>query len=256
MARLTALFLLSIALLRPAAADTPDVTVFAAASMTSVLTEIAEAYSQADARPVKLVFGSSATLARQIEHGAPATLYLSANSDWIDYLTDRDFVVEGSRRALVGNRLVVAVPGDSAASIDTLNQVVVLASQTPLALADPDSVPAGRYAKEALINAGHWQSLSGRTVYAPDVRATLTWIARGEVSGGIVYATDAAIEPKVQVAYTFLAELHAAILYEAVLIRGAGNKSAARPFLDFLTGPEARTLFHRHGFLVPPEEGD
>lgn len=247
---LTGLFLIGMALFRPAAADqnTAPVTIFAAASLTTVMTEITDAFQSQSLGTARTVFGSSAALARQIEYGAPADVLVSANPDWIAYLGARGLIDPGSRRAVAGNRLVLAVAQDNPADVTSLPD------QGLLAMADPGAVPAGRYAKEALSAVGRWADVAKRAVFAPDVRAALAWVARGEVASGIVYATDAAAEPMVRVGYVFPAANHTPILYQAAVIADARSPELARQFLDFLESPAARALFARHGFLPPPAD--
>lgn len=236
-----------------AAADVSNtVTIFSAASLTSVMTEIAGRFEKNSLGGTRTVFGSSTTLARQIEHGAPADVYLSANPKWVSYLETRGLIVSGAPRAVAGNRLVIVVPQDSTVEMTTIDQLSGLLARGPLAIADPDSVPAGRYAKEALTYTDQWTEVAKRAVLASDVRAALTWVARGEVAGGIVYATDAKIEPLVRIAYRFPPQTHSPIVYEAVGVAGAPDPKAAARFLDFLNSPEAVSVFEQFGFLAPP----
>lgn len=228
------------------------VTIFAAASLTSVVTEIADRFENHGLGGTRTVFGSSTTLARQIEHGAPADIYLSANPDWVTYLETRGRTVTGSRRAVAGNRLVVVVPRDSTVELTTIDQLSGLLADGRLAIADPEAVPAGRYAKEALTYTGQWAQVAKRAVRASDVRAALTWVARGEVASGIVYATDAKIEPLVRIAYRFPAQTHSPIVYEAVSVADAPDPKVAARFLDFLNSPEGVSVFELYSFLAPP----
>lgn len=242
MIRTAFLILAGLALFQPAKAaeDTGVVTIFAAASLTSVITDIAAAF------PARLVFGSSAALARQIEQGAPADVFISANPQWISYLSAQGMIDAGSRRAIAGNRLVLAVAKDAS------SEITAVPDHGRMAIADPGFVPAGRYAKEALTTSGQWDSVSKRAVFAPDVRAALAWIARGEVASGIVYATDAEAEPSVRVGYVFPSQDHSPIIYQAAAVAGAEQPEAAARFLGFLKGRAGQQHFARHGFLPPP----
>ena len=254
MRRIAILLSLFCAISTHARADESLLTLFAAASTTDALTEIAKGFEMlGHSRPV-LVFGSSATLARQIAHGAPADLYLSANGEWVDYLEAEGLLQKKSRQELLGNSLVVAVPDDSpfvASEINPIDQILFLGR---LAMADPASVPAGRYAKEALGTLGLWQSASQQAVIATDVRVALKWIARGEVAGGITYATDAAIEPSVRAIWQIPAGSHARIKYEIARITGKETQVSSL-FLDYLKSKEARAVFSRYGFLLPRANG-
>jgi molybdate transport system substrate-binding protein len=254
MGRVYALLILVFALVAPARASEPTVILFAAASTTDAVTEVAQAYEAQGHGRVRTVFGSSATLARQIAHGAPADVYLSANTDWVDYLAARDAIAPDTRHTLLGNSLVLAVPHDSPLVADAESPFTNLLAHGRIALADPASVPAGQYAKQALSSVGQWSEASGHLVYAANVRAALKWIARGEVAGGIVYATDAAIEPTVRPIWTFPAASHTAIAYESVRTGAANNASADR-LHAFLNGPDAMAIFTRHGFLLPLKDG-
>jgi molybdate transport system substrate-binding protein len=240
-----------LALLPPAVAresDKPGLLVFAAASLTDVLGELTRSWEKSSGIPVKLSFAASSALARQIEAGSPADIMISADQEWMDYLAARRLVDPASRRDLAGNRLVLIAPADSTVQlrIEPGFPIVAALAGGRLATADPDTVPAGRYARSALTTLGVWDHLSNRLVRAENVRAALTYVARGEASLGIVYATDARIENKIRVVGTFPDNSHAAITYPA-----AATATARRPafaYLAYLAGADAAAIWKRHGF--------
>lgn len=215
--------------------------VFAAASLKNALDQANAAYGA----PVVASYAASSALARQIEAGAPAQVFISADREWMDYLEKKNALKPGSRRDLLGNRLVWIVPASNPISKEPLS---VLAQDDRLALADPRHVPAGKYAKAALEAMGLWTSVATRVAAAENVRAALALVARGEAPLGIVYETDARAEPKVRIAARIDAKLHAPIVYPAAALRGAGE--AALRYLDFLASPRAAAIFEKHGFDV------
>lgn len=234
-------------------ATAQTLTVFAAASLKNALDAIVAERKPAGAR-VSIAYGASSTLARQIENGAPAEVYVSADLEWMDYLAARGLIRADTRRNLIGNALVLIAPQDGRQSDG--RQTVDLRPGVPLAallgggrlaIADPHSVPAGKYAHAALEKLGVWPSVAGRLAPAENVRAALMLVARGEAPLGIVYASDAAAEPKVRIAARFDARLHPPIVYPAALTAAARGGDAAQ-FLDALGTPAARALFERHGF--------
>jgi molybdate transport system substrate-binding protein len=229
----------------------PPVRVFAAASLTNALEDIATAWAaQSHPRP-RLAFGASSTLARQVDAGAPVDLFVSADERWMDYLVERDRVDPATRRDVVGNTLVLVAPRGRAFRVELRRGFAFeRAFAGRLCLAEPAAVPAGRYAREALESLGFWSALAKRVVFADDVRAALAFVERGECAAGIVYATDAAASRRVEVVARFPAGSHRSIVYPAALVRGA--RGDARAFLDFVrTAPAARRTFERHGFVVP-----
>jgi molybdate transport system substrate-binding protein len=234
----------------PAAAD--EITVFAAASLTNAMGEVGQAFEQKEKNTVRFSFASSSTLAKQIENGAPAHLFLSADLDWIDYLDQRELIITGSRVDLLGNRLVLIAPAGSQLNKVDLNPGIDLSgflSGGMLATGDPDHVPAGKYARAALEKLGMWKSIEGRIARADSVRAALALVERAECPLGIVYATDAAASSKVKVAGVFPADSHPPIVYPAALVKGQ-DTPAARRLLEFLKGPDAKPIFEKHGFTV------
>ena len=209
----------------------------------------------ADAQtPVRAAYAASSTLAKQIANGAPASVYLSANTAWMDYLEAEGAIANDSRGDLLGNTLVLVAAPRFAEAINLKDPESLpnALGEARLAVGDPDHVPAGQYAMAALTSLGVWRELEGRLVRASDARATLALVARGEAPLGIVYETDAAISPEVRVVARFPAESHPPIVYPVAAV-ARQDKSSAERFLAFLRGPEARRVFERHGFtLLPP----
>lgn len=231
------------------AADDPGLLVYAAASLTDVLTQVGTDYAREPGRRVRFSFGSTATLARQIESGAKAEVFIAADRDWMDYVEQRALIRSSSRVDLLGNRLVLVAPADARLRLQIepgMRLAEALGAAGRLSLADPASVPAGKYAKAALISMGAWSSLEPRIVASENVRMALMFVARGEAPLGVVYLTDAKAEPKVQVVGEFPAGAHPPIVYPAAVTRDA-TPSAAQ-FLDYLSGPSARARFQAAGF--------
>ena len=234
-----------------AAAKTGDIVVFAAASTAEAVNAVGVLYAKRYGVKARAVFAASGALARQIANGAPADVYLSANRKWIDWLAARNAIVKNSRRDLFGNRLVLVVPRDSNLKIDIAPgfPLAERLGSGRLAMSDPGHVPAGIYARQALMKLGAWEKVGRRAARARDVRAALALVERGEAAAGIVYATDVRISRKVRIAGTFPRGSHAPITYTAALVRGRDD-DAARKFHTFLTSPPALDVFARHGFLV------
>jgi molybdate transport system substrate-binding protein len=232
-------------MLAAAQAHAEPVLVFAAASLKNALDQAATN------APVKAVvsYASSSALARQIEAGAPAQIYLSADLAWMDYLQQRNLIHSDSRRNLLGNKLVLIAPATSSvrAAVEAGFPLARLLGEGRLALGDPTHVPAGKYAKAALESLGVWESVKDRLAPAENVRAALALVARGETPLGIVYATDAAAEPRVRAVGAFPAGSHPPIVYPAALTSHAKGGAPGR-FLDFLGTPRARAIFEKHGF--------
>jgi len=242
--------LLAGALLLCAGARAAELTVFAAASLNNVLHEIDAARQREGGAPARLAFASSSTLARQIERGAPADVYVSADREWMDYLAARGRIVAGSRVIVARNRLVLIAPGPAAPPV-TIGRGFPLAARLGsgrLALGDPAHVPAGRYAKAALTSLGLWRAVSGRLAPVENVRVALALVARGEAPLGIVYASDAVAEPAVHVVGTFPADSHPPIVYPAAIVVGGAQKAAQR-YLERLRSAPARAVIERQGFL-------
>lgn len=227
------------------------VRVFAAASLTNALEEIATQWQRAGhPRPV-LAFGASSTLAKQVEAGAPADLFASADRTWMDYLDARGRIDRASRTDLLGNTLVLIAPkGRRFAARMQPDFRIADAFKGRLCTGEPDIVPVGIYAKQSLQKLGWWPSLQGRVVGTDDVRTALAFVERGECGAGIVYATDARISRKVDVVATFPANTHAPIVYPFAMTKHARPETTA--FLRHLRTPQAAAVFRRHGFTVLP----
>ena len=224
-----------------------DVTVFAAASLTTALRQI---LSPDDDPTVRCSFASSSSLARQIDAGAPADLFLSANEEWMDYLQGRGRIDAESRVDLLANRIVVVAPAGAGLSVQPRAGFDFSgAFRGRLALGDPDHVPAGIYARQALEMLGWWPALKDRLAPASDVRAATVFVERGECSAGIIYATDAAISRKVEVVAELADSLHSPIRYPAAIVNGRAT-AEVRAILDRLRSPGAAAVFRRHGFTV------
>jgi molybdate transport system substrate-binding protein len=233
---------LALATTSPAYAQ-DNLLVFAAASLKNALDEADAAFAARSGRRVAVSYAASSALARQIEAGAPAQVFISADLEWMDYLETRQRLRQETRRNLLGNRLVWIAPAASPLPARPLD---ALGKAGRLALADPQYVPAGKYAKAALEKMGAWPSIANRIAAAENVRAALALVARGEAPLGIVYETDAGAEPKVRVIGQIDAALHPPIVYPAALLRDAS--SAAEEYLHFLAAEQARGIFRRHGF--------
>lgn len=223
--------------------------VFAAASMKESLEAVARQFEAASGHKVVISFGASSSLARQIEAGAPAHLFVSADTDWLDYLDGKRQLAPGTRINLLKNQLVLIAPAESRASIK-LGPGVNLASalgDRPLAMANPDVVPAGKYGKAALQSLGAWQTVANKTARAENVRAALALVSRGEASLGIVYRTDALADKGVRIVDTFPASSHAPIIFPAALTAGT-KSSAASAMLAHLASAGAKPVWQRFGF--------
>jgi molybdate transport system substrate-binding protein len=226
-----------------------DVNVFAAASLTDALREIAPRWEQATGHRVVFNFGGSNTLARQIRAGAPADLFLSADEAQMDALEKEGLVVPGTRRSVLSNALVVVVRGDAPLRLSSARDLAT-PPVTRLALADPRAVPAGVYAKTWLEKAGVWAAVAPKVLPAENVRAALAAVESGNADAGVVYATDARASKKVAVAFIAPPGEAPAIAYPFALLRDAPVPEAARALLGQLVGAEGRAAFRAHGFLA------
>jgi len=236
---------------RSAAQPAPTgLLVFGAASLTDALGEIDGAFTRATGIPVKASFAASSVLAKQIEAGAPADMFFSADREWMDYLAERHLLKEGTRRDVLGNALVLIAPADSAVKLKIAPgfDLPGALGGGRLATGDPDSVPAGIYARAALTQLGVWPRVSEHLARAENVRAALEYVARGEAPLGIVYRTDAQAEKRVRVVDTFPAGSHPPITYPFALTARASIGSER--LADFLSSATAREIFVRHGFDV------
>ncbi|MBS0490395.1 MAG: molybdate ABC transporter substrate-binding protein [Proteobacteria bacterium] len=240
---------LLVASLMATAAHAAPVTVFAAASLKNALDEVGVEYEKAGGE-ARFSYAASSAIARQIEQGAPADVYVSADSDWMNYLAERKLIVAASRRDLLTNRLALIAPADSKVALK-VGKGMPLAKALGsgrLAVAGPD-VPAGKYARASLTALGAWDSVSGKLVQAENVRAALQFVARGETPLGIVYDTDAKVEPKVRIVGLFPDASHPKIVYPAALVASSKNPDAAK-FLAFMRTPKAAAVFRKYGFVV------
>ena len=227
-----------------------DITVFAAASLKNALDKIGADYETASGDKVLISYAGSSALAKQIEAGAPADIFISASTDWMDTLEKANLIDTASRKDLLGNTLVlVAHDAGAPVEISKDTDLHAMLNGGKLAMALVDSVPAGVYGKEALTNLGLWDSVSADVAQADNVRAALALVATGEAPLGIVYATDAGAEPKVTQIGTFPADSHAPITYPAALTATA--KAPAKAFLDALSSPESSEIFKTEGFSIP-----
>lgn len=225
--------------------------VFAAASLTDALTAVGDEYAKAGHEKPVFSFAASSALARQIEKGAPAALFVSADEQWMDYLSERKLLAPGTRTDLLGNRLVLIAPAAHPMTL-TIEPDFPLERALDggkLALADPDAVPAGKYAKAALTFLGLWDAVAPSVVRADNVRAALAFVERGEANAGVVYATDAAVAKNVVVAGVFPEASHPPIRYPAALI-GAKPDAEAQTFFVFLQTDAAKAVFRSYGFSV------
>jgi molybdate transport system substrate-binding protein len=224
--------------------------VFAAASLKNALDAAIDDYSRTTGKVVTVSYAASSALARQIEGGAPADIFFSADLDWMDDLQEKNLIVGRSRVTLLGNDIVLVAPKDGSVAL-TIAPNFPLADALEggkLAMAETASVPAGKYAKAALESLGVWESVAGSVAEAENVRAALALVSRGEAPLGIVYATDAKADPGVKIVDTFPADSHPPILYPVALTATA--KPEAQAFLDYLTSPAAKPLFEAQGFRV------
>ena len=243
---------LAMSLLPSVAFAQGKIVVFAAASLKNALDEIATTWAKDTGKPMpRISYAASSALARQLEQGAPADLFISADLDWMDYVQGKNLIRTDSRFNLLGNRIVLIAPRDSrltAVEIKGADLGKALGGGR-LSMANVDSVPAGKYGKAALETLGAWNAVKDHLAQAENVRAALLLVARGETPLGIVYATDAAPEPNVKIVGTFPSDSHPPIVYPAALTRDSKNADAMA-FLDFLRGGAARTAFEKQGFTV------
>lgn len=238
------------AMLMSSAAPAADITVFAAASLTDALNEINSVWAKETHHSAAISFAASSALARQIEAGSPADLFISADTAWMDYLDQRSLVQHRTRRDLLGNHLVLIEPASSHARIAIVPHFDLAGAlgSGRLAVADPDSVPAGKYAKASLTALGVWDSVANRLARAENVRIALKYVARGDVPFGIVYTTDAMAEPLVRIGATFPDATHPPIVYPVALTTNA--RPLAREFLSYIAGAHASAIFRKDGFVV------
>jgi molybdate transport system substrate-binding protein len=239
-------------LLLPLSARAQELTVFAAASLTDAMKDIAGLWTQAGHPALRLSFGSSSTLARQIEQGAPVNLFASADQKWMDYLADKRLIAPDTRKDLLGNDLVLVVSADKPQHVTIgprFDMLALLGPDGRLATGDPAHVPVGIYAEQALRKLGLWDGVSPKLARTDDVRAALLLVERGEAPAGIVYATDAAASKGVMIAGVFPANSHDPVVYPFAVVK-VGDTPDARALMSFLAGPQARAVFVQRGFKV------
>ena len=235
----------------PSAAEQDrPVILFAAASLTDAVTKVSTAFTQETGIAVKTSFAASSVLARQIEAGAPATVFFAADEAWMDYLQTRNLLAPGSRKDVLANQLVLVAPADSTANVKITSGPALLQALggARIATGDPDSVPIGKYAKAALIKLGVWEQVQGRLVRAEDVRSALAFVARGEAPFGIVYLTDAKIEKRVKLLDVFPQDTYPPIRYPIAMTTVA-DAEASR-FVEFVAGKRAAAIFQSYGFAL------
>jgi molybdate transport system substrate-binding protein len=227
-----------------------EITVFAAASLREAMDEQAKRFESAAESKVIVAYGGSNALARQIEAGAPAEVFISADEDWMDYLDGRRLLVPGTRSNLLGNELVLIAPASSNAALRIAPGfgLATALGGDKLAMANPDSVPAGKYGKSALESLGVWKNVETQVVRTDNVRAALALVARSEAAFGIVYKTDALAEKKVRIVDTFPRTTHAPIVYPAALV-APGRSPTAKALLNFLRSGAARPIWEKYGFV-------
>jgi molybdate transport system substrate-binding protein len=239
------------------AAQSRDILIFAAASLKNAVDEIGAEYQRETGKKAVASYAASSALARQIEAGAPADIFISADLDWMNYLQTRGLVRPDTRATLLANRIVLIGPKDSGlptATIEPGFPLIRLLGGGRLAMGDTSAVPAGKYGKAALQSLGVWDTVKARIAQAESVRAALALVSRGEAPLGIVYRTDAAAEPNVRILGTFPESTHPPILYPVAILAGSAA-SDAPAFLAFLRAPAARTAFEREGFVVIAPQG-
>lgn len=229
-----------------------DVVVFAAASLKNALDDVAARYKEATGKTVAINYAASSALAKQVEQAAPADIFFSADLAWMDYLQERNLIVKDSRRTLLGNEIVLVAPKDSSANVTIasgMDLAALLGKDGRLAMANVESVPAGKYGKAALEKLGAWAGVADHIVQADNVRAALAFVAKGEAPLGIVYQTDANAEPAVKIVGTFPADSHPPILYPVALTAASKNPDAAA-FLQFMESDAAKPAYTKQGFVV------
>lgn len=235
----------------PARAQGGDAVVFAAASLKNALDAVNAQWQQETGKKVTISYAASSALAKQIEQGAPAQMFISADLDWMDYVAQKNLIKADTRSNLLRNRIVLIAPKDKAQPVEIkagfdLSKIV---GDGRLSMANAESVPAGKYGKAALEKLGAWEGVSSKIAQAENVRAALLMVSRGEAPAGIVYQTDAAADPNVKIIGTFPEDTHPPIIYPIALTAGANHADAAA-FLAYVKSSKARPLFEAQGFSV------
>ena len=244
---LSALLLAGLALPTAQADPPPPLSVLAASSLTEVLPKVAAAWKDRGGIGVVFSFDASSRLAKQVEAGVPADAFFSADQEWMGVLDKAGQLAPGTRIDLLGNHLVLVVPAD-ATWVPRSSRELLSPSLSHLALAG-ENVPAGKYARAALAKEGVWDAVQARVVSGDHVRTALGWVAKGEAEAAIVYTTDAKVESRVQVAFTFAEQSHPPIVYPAAALKASARAQDAAAFLLFCRGPEARGIFEAAGFI-------
>jgi molybdate transport system substrate-binding protein len=234
----------SVMLLPQAALSADKLTVFAAASMKDALEEAGETYAAQSGVDVVFSFAASSVLAKQIEAGAPADIFISADREWMDWLKERNLIAPETEAMIAGNRLVVAAAPETKATNDPRGLL-----STRFAMGDPTHVPAGKYAQAALQSLGLWEEVQPNAVFTENVRIALEFVRRGELDAAIVYGSDRDAAPELVTAYTFPENSHSPIVYPAAVT--AKGQDGARAFVEFLAGEEGRRIFEARGFTAP-----
>lgn len=252
-AAVLALAALAGASLLPGATRAEDApTVFAAASLTNAFQDIGKLYKEKTGKDVAFSFAASSALAKQLEAGAPAAIFASADNRWMDYAEAKDLTLKATRVTPIGNSLVLIMPADKAKDVTIdkgFDWAGFLGADGKLATGLTDSVPVGIYARTALTSLGQWETVKPHIVGAESVRAALALVERGEATAGIVYSTDAAIARNVKVVATFPADSHPPVEYPFEIVKGQ-DTPATRAFFDFLAGADAKTVYRKYGFVV------
>lgn len=254
--RATTAFLLALLAALPARAQDKTLTIFAAASMKNALDDVNEAFTKATGIKAVASYAASSALAKQIEQGAPADVFASADLEWMDYVAGKKLIKDGTRLNLLGNRLVLIAPKDSRQGDMTIGpgfDIARLAGNGRIAVADVRAVPAGKYAKAALEKLGAWNAAEAKLAMAENVRAALLLVGRGEALLGIVYETDAKVEPNLKIVGAFPANSHPPIVYPTALTANA--KPDAAKYLAFLRSATALVFFERYGFTYLVKAG-
>ena len=247
----TALAAGAFAAVAPAVAQDGGLVVFAAASLKNALDAVNGQWQAVAGKQAKISYAASSALAKQIEQGAPAQLFISADFDWMDYLARKKLIKPDTRSNLLGNRIVLVAPADKAKPVEIKQDfdLAALVGDGRLAMGAVDSVPAGKYGKAALEKLGVWSSVEQKVAGAESVRAALLLVSRGEAPYGIVYQTDAAADPGVKIVGTFPEDSHPPIIYPVAILSEA-KSPAAKAYLDFLKSAKATPFFEKQGFTV------
>jgi molybdate transport system substrate-binding protein len=247
----TAALAMALALDFVGVARAEEILVSAAASLTDVLKEISSGYQSKSKHTVKFNFGPSSSLARQIEEGAPADIFFSADLPQMDNLDKKGRLEPGTRKNLLSNQLVIIVPADSKLAISSPKDLLK-AHVKRIALAEPTSVPVGVYSSKYLVDESLWDQVKPKVVPVQDVRATLASVESGNVEAGFVYKTDATVSKKVKIVYEVPIDKGPKITYPVAIVKESKRKDAARDFLDYVQTSSAKELFKKHGFVVLP----